>query len=369
MAKSLLEEPLPRRVAIFRALQLGDLLCTIPALRAIRAALPRAEIVLIGLPWAISFVSRFDRYLDGFIEFPGYPGLPERPPQVGLIPAFLGEVQREGFDLAIQIHGAGTTTNPLVSLFGARRTAGFFQPGEYCPDPDRFVPYPRDGLELRRLLGLLQSLGVEPRGEELEFPIRGEDERAFTALPEARELERGSYVCVHPGASTPLRRWPRERFASVAEALAARGFRIVLTGTAGEASLTSAMARELGTPAIDLAGRTDLGSLAVLLSRARMLVCNDTGVSHVADALHVPSVVISTGDNPARWSPADRKRHRVLCEPEGVAAEDVIEHAEDLLRWSSACVDWTPTGPGRDSSPARGPDAPLSSRVREMVYT
>src|SRR4051812_40694597 len=117
MATSLLEEPLPRRIAIFRALQLGDLLCTVPALRALRAVLPRAEVVLIGLPWARSFVCRFERYLDGFIEFPGYPGLPERPPQIDRIPSFLEAVQREGFDLALQMHGNGMITNPLIALF------------------------------------------------------------------------------------------------------------------------------------------------------------------------------------------------------------------------------------------------------------
>ena len=59
--------------------------------------------------------------------------------------------------------------------------------------------------------------------------------------------------------------------------------------------------------ALDLAGRTTLGTLAAILERARMLVCNDTGVSHLADALSVPSVVISTGDNPERWAPVDRR--------------------------------------------------------------
>src|SRR5262249_20056841 len=75
--------PLPRRVVCLRALRLGDLPCAVPAFRAIRAALPNAEIVLVILPWAREFVERYAGYLDGFREFPGYPGLPEREPRIG----------------------------------------------------------------------------------------------------------------------------------------------------------------------------------------------------------------------------------------------------------------------------------------------
>ncbi|MGZ3469601.1 MAG: glycosyltransferase family 9 protein, partial [Isosphaeraceae bacterium] len=138
----------PRRVGILRALQLGDLLCAVPALRALRAALPDAEMVLIGLPWARSFVQRFDMYLDGFREFPGYPGLPEQAPRLERIGAFLDEIQAEEFDLVLQMQGSGRITNPLAALLGARITAGFLEPGGYCPDPERFLLYPDHGLEI-----------------------------------------------------------------------------------------------------------------------------------------------------------------------------------------------------------------------------
>ena len=328
----LIQGPPPvRRVAILRALQLGDLFCAVPAFRALRSAWPDAEIVLIGLPWARGFVERFGAYLDGFREFPGFPGLPERPPEIGRIPAFLAEIQAERFDLAIQLHGSGPFVNPLTALFGARRSAGFFLPGDFRLDPDLSLPWPDRGLEIHRLLALVEFLGMDLKGDFLEFPIHAADRAALAALEGVGDLSPRSYLCLHPGASVAERRWPAASFAAVADALAGRGLRTVLTGTAAEAPLTREVARLMHSPPLDLAGKTDLGALAALIDGARLLVSNDTGVSHLAAALKVPSVIVSTGDNPARWAPTDADLHRVLCDPAGVRVAAVLVEARKLL--------------------------------------
>jgi ADP-heptose:LPS heptosyltransferase len=332
MSISCLGDPPPRRVAILRALQLGDLLCAVPAFRALRHALPEAEIILIGLPWAVEFVHCFRMYLSGFREFPGYPGLPERAPALSRMPLFLDQIQRDGFDLVLQMHGSGRITNPLVAAFGAPMMAGFFEPGHYCPDPDRFFPYPEHGLEVDRLLGLLESLGVQSKGSQLEFPLDTADCLALQSAAAPRDLQPGRYICMHVGASTPARRWPLENFVEVARHLSRRSLDVVLTGTEGESELTRSVAARLDESALDLAGRTSLGALAAVVRGARLVVCNDTSVSHLADALRVPSVVLSTGANPQRWAPRDRKLHRVLCSDSGVPVSDVIAQAEELLK-------------------------------------
>src|SRR5581483_1255290 len=131
-------------------------------------------------------------------------------------------------------------------------------------DPRRFLPWPEQGLEVRRLLALVEFLGIAPRGEHLEFPVHDDDRSLLRALIRPEELEPGGYACVHPGASVPERRWPPERFAAVADQLADRGLRVVLTGTAEEAGLTRAVAARVRSPALDLAGRTDLGTAGAL---------------------------------------------------------------------------------------------------------
>ncbi len=326
-----LEKSPPHRVVVLRALKLGDLLCAVPTFRALRTAWPEAEIILLGLPWAQTFVEHYRDYLDGFRVFPGYPGLPEREPDLARIPDFLRDMQAERFDLAIQLHGSGPFVNPLLVLLGARRSAGFYLPGDYCPDAELFCPWPERGREVRRLLRLVEFLGLPVPGEHLEFPLRGEDFHALEALEGAEVLRPGGYICLHPGASVPERRWPAEWFAAVGTALARHGLHLVLTGSGEEAALTAAVARAVRAPVFDFAGRTDLGSLAALLSRARLLVCNDTGVSHLADALDVPSIVLSTGDNPERWGPADRQLHRVFTKTEAIRVEDVVVAAESLI--------------------------------------
>lgn len=322
-------------MAVVRALRgLGDLLCVVPALRALRSALPAAQITLIGLPWARTFVDRFDQYLDEFIEFPGYPGIPECPPLVQELPQFLAHIQQQPFDLALQMHGSGIVSNPFTVMLGATINAGFFLPGQYCPDLDRFLPYPNQEPEVRRHLRLMEFLGIPLQGEVLEFPLHIADWRSLQTLNQVSDLQPGEYICVHPGAYDPARRWSPQQFAKVADALSAWGLQVVLTGSGAEVELVAEVAKLMRWPTLNLAGQTSLGALAALLQQARLLICNDTGVSHLAAALCVPSVVVLLASNTSseanRWVPLNRQRHRVVDGLARTALAEVLAQVELL---------------------------------------
>jgi ADP-heptose:LPS heptosyltransferase len=336
--------PRPRRIAIFRALALGDMLCAVPALRALRAHAPGARITLIGLPWARSFVERFGAYVDDLLPFPGFPGYPEQEGAIAPFLDFLRGAREQRFDLAIQLHGSGELTNRIVALLGAKRVAGFV-PKASNGD---FLPWPEKENEVRRYLLLMQHLGVASKGEHLELPLTWTDWELWEELAERHRLPPGAFVCIHPGARLRSRRWPAARFAALGGALAHDGWTVAITGSAAEAQLTAGIAAQI-PGAVDLTGETTLGSLAALLAKSALLVCNDTGVSHVAAAVGVPSVVVASGSDVRRWRPLDERLHPVVwqdmpCRPclhdvcpvghgcaLGVSVERVLAEARRML--------------------------------------
>jgi ADP-heptose:LPS heptosyltransferase len=299
------------KIAIFRALYLGDMLCAVPAIRALRKAFPRAEITLIGLPWAEEFTRRFSAYIDRFVVFPGYPGLPEQQPvDQAALSDFITRSREYGYDLALQMQGNGTVVNELIFALNARLVAGFFIPGTAGVSSPYFIRYPEGEPELCRHLALLAALGIAVDGEAyLEFPVSGMDrslaETLFHAIGEA------PFVCIHPGSRSPARRWPPKYFAALADYCAAKGYTVVVTGTLDERPISRELRKSMRAQAIDLTGMTSLGTLAVLISESVLLIANCTGVSHVADATGTRSLIISMDGEPGRWSPLDRKLHRV----------------------------------------------------------
>ncbi|MFC0398755.1 glycosyltransferase family 9 protein [Paraburkholderia rhizosphaerae] len=291
------------------------MLCSVPALRALRRAAPRAHIALVGLPWAQSFVERYAGLLDELIVFPGATGFPEQREDDTALPSFVAQMQARRFDLAIQLHGSGGVANDIVEQFGARASAGFVQPGE--ARSGCFIGWPDTLPEPHRYLALTDALGAPAHGRErdaLWFDLTPRDLADYMTLVASHGIEAARVVILHPGAQLPSRRWPAERFAEVADALSADGWQIAVTGTAAETQLSASVLGAMVSPAVHLAGATSLGSLAALVRNARVVVCNDTGISHIAAAMRTPSVVIASGSDTRRWAPLDRERHQVLAD-------------------------------------------------------
>lgn len=300
------------RIAALRANGLGDFIFTLPALHALRAAYPEAEIVLLGKQWHQDFLAGRPGPVDRVEVVPPAKGVSRPDTWDGqdaqsetLLEDFLRRMQAEQFDLALQLHGGGRHSNPFVGRLGARITAGMRAPG--APPLDRWTRYEYWQGEITRLLEVVQLVGARPVEIEPRIALTERDLReSCEAAPETgRPL-----VVLHPGAGDPRRRWPADRFAAVADALARRGCQIALVGVAEERPVARAVLESMRAEALDQCGALSLNGLAGLLARAALVIANDSGPRHLAEALGTPTVGLYWCGNLINAGPVFRTYHR-----------------------------------------------------------
>ncbi len=299
------------RIGVVRMLPgLGDLLCAVPALRALRQAEPRAQVTFIGLPRGRWMQQRFPDYIDRWLSCHTCPGLPESDHDPVAHAHFLRQARAARLDLAVQMHGDGRVTNAFTASLRAARWGGL-RPAGSPPRHGLLDELDEERHETERCGDALRAAGIAvPDDSELEFPLHEEDraelETVLGGVPT-------SLAVVHPGASCADRRWSPAAFAAVVDHLTPRVDRVVLTGSVDELDVAETLMATSIVPPLNVTGRTSVGSLAALVAAADVVVCNDTGVAHLAGALGTPSVTV--------YAQSDRRRWRVLgarhCEVTG----------------------------------------------------
>lgn len=276
----------------------GDVLLQGPAIRALAAGSRRVTL-LCGPTGAEA--AKLLPGVDEILVFDAGWIRPDPPPlEAEPVAALVASVRAAAPDVAAvftSYHQSALPTALLLRLAGVPRIGAISNdyPGSLLD-----VRLTRHGEvhEVQRSLELASALGFPPRRDDdgrLQVRLAGE-------VPPP--LDDGTpFVVLHPGASAPARTWPVERFRALARLLADRGWRVVVTGSAGERSLTAEVAG--GTPgALDLSGAGDLGVLAAVLARARVLVVGNTGPAHLAAATGTPVVSLFSPVVPAwAWRP------------------------------------------------------------------
>lgn len=296
------------KIAVLRANALGDYLFCLPALHSLHCAYPRAQVVLLGAPWHARVLSGRPGPVDRVVTVPPLPGI--REPVDGEVPAaagFLAWARRERFDLALQLHGGGKHSNPFVNALGARVTAGL-RAGD-APELDRWIPYVYYQPEVFRYLEVVGLVGAAPVTYQPSFALTAVDRaEAGSVLGESGPPR----AVLHPGASDPRRRWPAERFAAVGDALCAAGAQVLVTGTGAERDLVGRVCAMMRRPARALVDTLSIGGLAALFTSCAVLVSNDTGPLHLADAVGAATVGLYWIGNVINGASGYRRRSRPL---------------------------------------------------------
>jgi ADP-heptose:LPS heptosyltransferase len=265
-------------ILVLRALGIGDLATGVPAVRAVRRAFPDEELALAAPAWLAPLVKLVGA-VDRLIPVEGLDGWIDASPK-----------------LAINLHGRGPQSHRLLERWPtwafANAEAGFTDGAVW-----RFEEH-----EVARWCRMLAWYGIEADPDDLRIERPDVDPDLVGA------------TVLHVGAKAPRRRWPRDRFATVARQLTAFGHRVVITGSSAERERALAVAAMAGLgPDRVLAGRHGVGELAATIACARLLISGDTGAAHLATAYGTPSVVLFGPMPPRLWGPPpDRPQHRCL---------------------------------------------------------
>lgn len=263
-------------ILALRALGVGDLATAVPALRGLRAAFAGETLALAAPTW-----------LTPLIDLIG--GIDRIVPTAGLEPAALPHAQ-----VAVNLHGSGPESHRLLSATRPAKLWAFT-----CADAGHLdgPPWIEEEHEVHRWCRLVRHYGVAADESDLSLT--------------APACAAAGATIIHPGAKSPSRRWPADRYAAVARRLRSAGHRVLITGSASEQDLAVRVAERagLGEEAVP---HTDLGELAGLVAHARVVISGDTGIAHLATAYRTPSVVLFGPMSPKRWGPPDRPQHRAI---------------------------------------------------------
>ena len=278
------EEKRPVLVAL-RALGLGDFLTAVPALRALAAAFPEHHKALAA-PRVLAPLAHLTGAVDSVLD---------------TAPLSPVDTPPGSADVAVNLHGRGPESHRALLAARPRTLISFHNP-DVSESADGPLWRPEEH-EVLRWCRMLESYGILADPNNLDLP----------GLPLQEPAVRGATL-VHPGAASPARRWPADRWSAVARAESEQGRTVMVTGGPEEIDLAREVARGAGLPESSVyAGRTGLLELAALVGAAGRVVCGDTGVAHLATAFRTPSVVLFGPTSPDLWGPLkDRPWHRVI---------------------------------------------------------
>ena len=313
------------RFLIVRLGSLGDVVHGIPAMAALRAHYPQAQIDWITDPRYVDLL-RLVRGLDR--------PMPVDTRRLAEVVSMLRTLRAARYDAAIDLQGLMKSA-VLARGAGARRTIGF--PRAHLREPAAGLLYterPEPGAAehvIFKNLALMRTLGV--RSTAVAFPL---EIPASAAAEDVRARTGGSYALLNPGAAWPNKRWPPERFGAVASAIQERLAipSIVLWGPGEEAQASAVVAASRG--AASLAPATTIADLFAVAKGARLMLSGDTGPLHIAAAVGTPIVSLFGPTRPERngpWAAEDVAISRLsVC----------VCHYQRQCRRGSPCIDEIP---------------------------
>ena len=356
--KSESRTPIPScNILVIKIVGLGDTVLMLPSITALKATYPQARISAMVTPLS-SGILQYIKSIDELIVydiFSSHKGI------IGLIKLIL-LLRRKRFNLVIDFEQHIKLISIVSYLTGASRRIGFSNEklgrGLLLTDKIHL-----DDAEhtVKNFAELVKKAGVKANITHLErIDVPDRDRDFVENWLSKRNIVPGTLlVGIHPGSggSATSRRWPKERFAQIADKLAEiYGARVIITGSPSEVELANEVARLMKTVPVIAAGQMSIGQLIGLIDKLHLYISNDTGPMHISAAMGTPTIGLFGPNTPVRYKPygnqhisiykpspcspcinvhkgevPDCKQSSVLC-LESITVEEVWYAIEKLIR-------------------------------------
>lgn len=325
------------RALVIRFGRIGDVLVLTPALRAIARAHPTARVDVLTTPAGVVTLDGNPHVSDVFaLRSRRLPRL-LNPERARLIRTF----RSRRYD-SVFLFETADRYRRLAAEVAAPVVFTFARDDE--PVTPTRARRARERHEAHRFLDLLALAAIEPAGEYYDFHVGDAARASAAALLEQAGVPLDSpLVGIHAGhfqrrfrrGRPHAKTWPVERYAEVVRRFAGRGVRVVLTGSAAERTLNRRILAMLPAgAAADLAGRTDLRTLAALIERCNVFLAPDTGPAHLAAAVGTPLVALFGPKPPGIMGPLGDDARIVRLHPEPSTDTDAARGGHHPRMWA-----------------------------------
>ena len=322
-----------RSVLIIRLRSIGDTVLTTPSLYALKRFLPHARLDILLEDWVAPVLEGFS-CVDNIITL--------KRGSTASRARVAHQLRSLRYDVAYNFHG-GTTATLLTRASGAKRRVGYatYQYRRLYTHlaPSPILLWKRDKMHsVEQQLALLGWTGVPVTDRPPTQLAVTEHAAANVAarLQSAGLNEQRPFAIIHPAAAFATKQWATEKFAKVAEYLAARDLAVVVLTAPNQAQLADQLKENSAAPVITF---TDLSlpEVTALAARARLFVGNDSGIAHIAAAVGLPSVVIFGSSNIVHWSPWATRRLR-WCWKRWIASRAMVITVRSSRSLNVSCV-------------------------------
>lgn len=325
-----------KNILIIRPDNMGDLLMSTPAIRAIKTSF-NCKITLLCSTKAME-IGGMIAEIDEVIAF-DLPWLKFDAPIAEDISGLVEVLKQKSFDGCILFNVYSQNPAPclmLAYLAGIKLRAAYSRENLYgllthwLPDDE---PLSVIRHQIERDLNLAKFLGAKVHDDRLR--ITEQEPEAQLTVIENLDLSPQGYFVLHTGVSEKKRQYPKENWISLAKRLIAKyQLPIILSGSKEETGFTELLVREIGQNARTLAGKLDLHGLAAIIKHAKCIISVNTGPMHLAVALQAPLVALYAQSNPQHTPYKSKHRLLEFSVPDELRSSNQIIRAVNESRYS-----------------------------------